>query len=144
MLRRATVEDGPEIAKLFRRSFGTLTFLPTLHTPEEDRAHFTRMAAEDEVWIWVEDDRILGFAAIDADDEVPAFYVEPAEQSRGIGSALFDRLKERRPDGFRFWVFEQNDRARRFYERHGAKAIDFTDGSGNEEQQPDALYEWRP
>ena len=30
------------------------------------------------------------------------------------------------------------------YERHGAVAIDFTDGAGNEERQPDALYEWRP
>jgi GNAT superfamily N-acetyltransferase len=144
MLRRGTAEDGPEIATLFRRSFGTLTFLPTLHTPEEDRAHFTRMAERDEVWVWEENGRILGFAALDAADEVPAFYVEPDAQSRGIGSALFDRLKQRRPDGFRFWVFQQNERARRFYERHGAKAIDFTDGSGNEERQPDALYEWRP
>jgi GNAT superfamily N-acetyltransferase len=143
MLRRATHEDGPEIAKLFRRSFGTLTFLPTLHTPEEDRAHFTRVAAEQEVWVWEEDGRILGFTAIDAEDEVPAFYVEPDEQSRGIGTALFDRIKERRPGGFRFWVFEQNERARRFYERHGAVAIERTDGSGNEERQPDVLYEWR-
>jgi putative acetyltransferase len=144
MLRRATTEDGPEIAALFRRSFGTLTFLPTLHTPEQDRAHFTRMAAEQEVWVWEEEGRILGFAAIDAEDEVPAFYVEPDRQSRGIGTALFDRLKERRPEGFRFWVFQENARARRFYEHHGATAIDFTDGSGNEERQPDALYEWRP
>ena len=144
MLRRATAEDGPEIAVLFRRSFGTLAFLPTLHTPEEDRTHFTRMAADDEVWVWEEDGRILGFAAIDAEDEVPAFYVEPDAQSRGIGTALFDRLRERRPHGFRFWVFQENTRARRFYEQHGATAIEFTDGSGNEERQPDALYEWRP
>jgi putative acetyltransferase len=144
MLRRATAEDGPEIAVLFRRSFGTLTFLPTLHTPEQDRAHFTRMAARDEVWVWEEDGRILGFAAIDAEDEVPAFYVEPDAQSRGIGTALFARLQERRPGGFRFWVFQENARARRFYERHGARVVELTDGSGNEEKQPDALYEWRP
>ena len=28
--------------------------------------------------------------------------------------------------------------------RHGAVAIELTDGSGNEEQEPDALDEWRP
>jgi GNAT superfamily N-acetyltransferase len=143
VLRRATRADGPEIAVLFRRSFGTLTFLPTLHTPEEDRAHFTRMAAEQEVWVWEEDGRILGFAALHG-DEVPALYVEPDAQGRGIGSALFEHLTERRPGGFRFWVFQQNERARRFYERHGAVAVELTDGSGNEEREPDALYEWRP
>jgi hypothetical protein len=51
VLRRATRADGPEIAVLFRRSFGTPTFLPTLHSPAEDREHFTRMAAEQEVWV---------------------------------------------------------------------------------------------
>ena len=101
------------------------------------------MAGGHEVWVWDADGRILGFAAVDAEDEVPAFYVEPDAQSRGIGTALFDRLKESRPDGFRFWVFQENARARRFYERHGAVAIDSTDGSGNEERQPDVLYEWR-
>jgi GNAT superfamily N-acetyltransferase len=143
VLRRATAADGPAIAVLFRRSFGTLSFLPTLHTPEEDREHFTRMAVEQEVWVWAEDGRILGFAAL-AGDEVPALYVDPDAQSRGIGSTLFRRLTERRPGGFRFWVFQENPGARRFYERHGAVAVEFTDGSENEERQPDALYEWRP
>jgi GNAT superfamily N-acetyltransferase len=143
VLRRATRADGPEIAVLFRRSFGTLTFLPTLHSPAEDREHFTRMAAEQEMWVWEEAGRLLGFAVLDG-DEIPAFYVDPDAQGRGIGSELFARLKQRRPGGFRFWVFQENVRARRFYERHGAVAIDFTDGAGNEERQPDALYEWRP
>ena len=143
MLRRATRADGPAIALLFRRSFGTLTFVPTLHTPEEDREHFTSMAAEREVWVWEEDGRILGFAALHG-DQVPALYVEPDARGRGIGSALFEHLTERRPDGFRFWVFQRNERARRFYERHGAVVIELTDGSGNEEREPDALYEWRP
>jgi putative acetyltransferase len=128
---------------LFRRSFGTLTFLPTLHTPEQDREHFTRMASDQEVWVFEEDGRILGFASLHG-DEVPALYVEPEAQSRGIGSALFARLQERRRVGFRFWVFQENVRARGFYERHGAVAIDYTDGSANEERRPDALYEWRP
>ena len=143
MLRRATAADGREIALLFRRSFGSLTFVPTLHTPEEDREHFTRMAAEQEVWVWQEDGRILGFAALHG-DQVPALYVEPDAQGRGIGSALFERLTERRPGGFRFWVFQQNERARRFYEHHGCRLVRLTDGRDNEEHEPDALYEWTP
>jgi len=144
MLRRATPADGSELAVLFRRSFGTLAFLPTLHTPEEDREHFTRMAVEQEVWAWEEDGRLLGFAAVDARDELSALYVEPGAQDRGVGSTLLDRVKERRPGGFHFWVFQRNDRARRFYERRGAVSTGFTDGSGNEEREPDVRYEWRP
>src|SRR5918992_333946 len=143
MLQRARPEDTPEIALLFRRSFGTLTFLPTLHTPEEDREHFGRIVEGQEVWLWDEDGRILGFASL-TEHELTNLYVEPDAHGRGIGTALLDRAKERRPAGFRFWVFQQNEGARRFYERHGAVAIRFTDGADNEERQPDALYEWRP
>jgi hypothetical protein len=51
-------------------------------------------------------------------------------------------VKTLRPDGFQFWVFQQNERARRFYEAHGAAAVEFTDGSGNEEKTPDVRYRW--
>ena len=131
------------IAALFRRSFGTLTFLPTLHTPEEDRAYFGGIAADREVWVWEEDGSILGFAALN-DDELTHIYVEPDAHGRGIGGALMERAKERRPGGFQLWVFQQNANARRFYERRGFVLVRETDGSGNEERTPDALYAWRP
>jgi hypothetical protein len=35
--RRATPDDADAIAKVFSRSFRLLTFLPMLHTVEEDR-----------------------------------------------------------------------------------------------------------
>ena len=131
------------IAALFRRSFGTLTFLPTLHTPEEDRAYFRGVVADSEVWVWEEDGRVLGFAALTA-DELTHIYVEPDAHGHGIGGALIDRAKERRPGGFRLWVFQQNANARRFYERRGFDLVRETDGSGNEERTPDALYAWSP
>ena len=60
----------------------------------------------------------------------------------------FDRLgdlaKRERPKGFRLWVFQQNEGARRFYERHGCTLVLETDGADNEEHLPDALLEWRP
>jgi ribosomal protein S18 acetylase RimI-like enzyme len=43
----------------------------------------------------------------------------------------------------RLYTFQENDGARRFYERHGFRAIEFGDGSNNEENCPDVLYEWR-
>jgi GNAT superfamily N-acetyltransferase len=143
VIRRAGLEDVNAVAALFRRSFGTLTFLPTLHTPEEDRAYFGGIVAEREVWVWEEDGSILGFAALE-DDELTHLYVEPDAHGRGIGGALMERVKERRPAGFQLWVFQQNDNARRFYERRGFVLVRETDGSDNEERTPDALYAWRP
>ena len=145
MIRRATTADGPDVAVLFRRAFGTLTFLPTLHTPEEDRAFFSGVMGAQEMWVWEGKAarRLLGFAAL-GDDTLNFLYVDPAVHDRGIGTALLACAKERRPNGFQLWAFQENAGARRFYERHGFVAVEFTDGHGNEEHQPDVRYEWRP
>jgi putative acetyltransferase len=143
MIRRAVADDGPLIAALFRRSFGTLTFLPTLHAPEEDRAFFGRVVQEQEVWVWEEDRRVLGFAALSG-NMLNHLYVEPDAQRRGIGTSLLRHAKVCRPQGLRLWTFQANDRARRFYEHREFHVIELTDGSRNEEQTPDALYEWTP
>jgi ribosomal protein S18 acetylase RimI-like enzyme len=86
---------------------------------------------------------ISGFIAMHG-DMVEHLYVRPDLLRRGIGSALLQIAKERLPSGFRLWVFQQNAPARRFYERHGLRLVEETDGSRNEERTPDALYEWRP
>jgi putative acetyltransferase len=143
VVRRATAGDVDAVAALFRRSFGTLEFLPTLHSPEEDRRFLGRVVAEQDVWVAERDGRILGFISL-AGDLGTFFYVDPDEHEAGVGSALFEQAQRARPDGFEFWVFQRNANARRFYERRGCRAVRFTDGSGNEEKEPDVLYEWRP
>jgi GNAT superfamily N-acetyltransferase len=120
-----------------------LAFLPTLHTPEEDRGFFGRAVVEQEVWVWDEDGRVVGFAAV-ADGMVNHLYVEPGDQRRGIGAALLEHAKWRLPQGVRLWTFQRNENARRFYERRGFRCVELTDGSGNEEREPDVLYEWVP
>ena len=143
VIRDARAEDVEAIASLFRRSFGTLTFLPTLHTAEEDRAFFSGVLSRSEVWLWEEHGDVLGFAALDG-EELTHLYVEPEAHGRGIGGALLDEAKRRRPAGFTLWVFQQNESARRFYARRGLQLVRETDGSGNEERSPDALLAWRP
>jgi GNAT superfamily N-acetyltransferase len=143
MIRPAAPEDVAAIAELYERSFATLSFLPTLHTLDEHRAWFGQVVAELEVWVWEQESAIVGFIALD-DAMLDYLYVEPEVTGRGIGSALLKHAKERRPGGFTLWTFQQNEGARRFYERGGLHAIRFTDGEDNEEQKPDVLYEWRP
>ena len=87
---------------------------------------------------------IVGFLALGDEDILEHLYVHPDSQGRGVGGALLERAKERKPDGFSLWVFQQNLQARRFYERHGLSLMERTEGAGNEERMPDARYEWRP
>ena len=61
MIRGARPGDVDGIAQLYERSYGTLRFLPTLHTPEETRTWFAGVVAEREVWIWEEEGAALGF-----------------------------------------------------------------------------------
>lgn len=89
------------------------------------------------------DGEISGFIAIHG-GMVEHLYVRPDFLRRGIGSALLEQAKERLPLGFRLWVFQENLPARAFYERHGLRVIEETDGSRNEERTPDALCEWMP
>jgi ribosomal protein S18 acetylase RimI-like enzyme len=142
-VRLAAPEEADAVADVFTASFRTLTFLPMLHSDEEMRGFVRGLVEASEVWIAEDEGRIVGMAALSA-AMLDQLYVHPDAQGRGAGSALLDRAKERRPDGFTLWVFQQNEAARRFYERRGFRLVRLTDGSGNEEKTPDALYEWRP
>jgi GNAT superfamily N-acetyltransferase len=136
MIRRATADDVEEIVGIIDPSFALLDFLPKLHTHEEGFVFFDRCVRDGEAYI-------LGRGvAILQGDWLTHLYVHPDEIGTGVGHTLFEHVKTLRPGGFQFWVFQQNDRARRFYEAHGAVAVEFTDGEGNEEKTPDVRYRW--
>ena len=144
MVRRATRADADAVADVFIPSFRGLEFLPALHTDDETRAWIGNVVlATHEVWVAEDEDRVVGFAALEG-DVLGHIYVHPDAQSQGIGTRLLDLIKRERPDGFRLWVFQRNIGARRFYERHGCTLVELTDGAGNEEREPDALYAWLP
>ncbi len=144
MLRRARLDDVDAIVEIFRDSRAeAMPWLPVLHTAEDDREFFRRSFAEGhELWVAERDGRVAGFAGLDG-EFLNQLYVAPAFQRGGIGDALFARAKESMPRGFRWYVFQWNERARRFYEARGGVVIELDD-AGGEEQLPDALYEWRP
>ena len=147
-IRAATQEDADGIARLFIASFGTLTFLPKLHTDDETSDFIANtVLREQEVLVAETGDAPstpVGFVAMAHGNFVEHLYVHPDHQRRGIGSALLECAMQRMPDGFRLWTFQQNTAARSFYEQHGLRVVELTDGAGNEEQTPDVLYGWRP
>lgn len=62
-------------------------------------------------------------------------------RSRGVGSRLLDHAKGLRPRGLTLWTFEANERARRFYARHGFVELQRTSGD-NAEGLPDVMMGW--
>lgn len=144
LVRLAPEHEADTIADVFIASFRGLTFLPTLHADDEIRVWIrNEMLPRHEIWVAEIGENVVGFAAFSG-DVLGHLYVHPDHQDRGIGTALLDVVKRQRPDGFRLWVFQRNTGARRFYERHSCRLVELTDGTGNEEQEPDALYEWAP
>lgn len=131
----------PGDAELVLEIFGAARAAQELPFPvgPRDRRAFARRVLGLETWISAD----RGFLAL-SDDLLECLYVHPAAQGRGIGSALLALAKQRRPDGFRLWVFQRLERTRRFYERHGCTLVELGDGSGSMEGLPDALYAWRP
>jgi len=144
-LRRGGPADAEALTALFLRARReAMPYLRDLYNDAEVGAWMRGVVlAEEEVWVAELGDAPAGFVALRG-DLVAHLYVDPPHQSRGVGTALLERAKERRPAGFQLWVFQRNERARRFYERHGLEAVEFGDGSFNEERVPDVKYEWRP
>jgi GNAT superfamily N-acetyltransferase len=144
MIRRAKPDEAHAVAGVFTAARAEQHFIPSLHTPDEDRWFFREIAfPNQEIWVVEEDGEIVGFAAIN-ENLLGHIYVHPREQGRGIGRTLLDKVKERRVEGFVLWTHQPNEGARRFYEREGLVAVEFTDGAENMEKVPDVRYEWHP
>ena len=139
-IRRADARDAPAVARLFRAVRSAhLAYLPQLHTPQEDLWFFrNRVFAECEVWIAGAPDGFIAFR----DGWVDHLYVRSAHQRRGIGTALLAQAMRTHPH-LRLWAFQNNAAAIRFYLARGFREIERTDGSRNEEREPDVLFEWR-
>jgi GNAT superfamily N-acetyltransferase len=145
LIRLAEPRDAGAIAEVHTLSMrDAMPYLPELHTNDETRGWVaTIVLPHQEVWVAEAGGHVVGVAALDG-EMLAQLYILPGEQGRGIGSALLAKAMARRPDGLRLYAFQRNTRARGFYERRGFIAVEFGDGSGNEEGEPDVLYRWAP
>lgn len=142
-LRRATPADAAAIAEIpLTARRGSMPRLAVVHSDEETGRWVREVVMEEqEGWVAVGDgeEGVLGIAALGGATR-EQLYVHQAVRGRGIGGALLARAKERRPGGLDLWTFQRNGRARAFHENRGFDAVEFGDGAGNEEREPDVRY----
>jgi GNAT superfamily N-acetyltransferase len=145
VVRRAVGSDADVLASLWLRSFSAA--LPTVrraHTDDEVRAWFREVVVpRRETWVAAVDVYAIGLMVVDG-EELDQLHLDPGRRGRGVGDRLVDLAKRLRPSGLSLWTFQVNAPARRFYERHGFVAVEWTGGERSEEGEPDVRYVWRP
>jgi GNAT superfamily N-acetyltransferase len=141
MIRRATPGDVAEVARLHRQvRAACLPYLPDLHSPADVLAYFRdRVFPTGEVWV-AGADALDGFCAFRA-GWVDHLYIRPERHRLGIGTALLGQAMAVNAR-LRLWTFQRNLGAIAFYRARGLRLVRETDGSRNEEREPDALFEW--
>src|SRR5437868_411466 len=118
-----------------------MVYLPRLYTDDRVREWLTEiMIPGSDLWVTERGGRVVGFAAL-AGNWLEHLYVHPDAQGDGIGTALLEAVKKVR-QSLDLHVFQLNTGARRLYEREGFILVQEGDGSGNEENLPDAQLRW--
>ena len=138
-VRRLDLADMDAAAGVHRAAFDhALPWLRGLHTPDEDRWFFReRVFATCEIWGAFDGAAMSGIIAF-REGWIDQLYVLPTAQRRGVGSELL-QVAQNAFDRLQLWTFQRNGR---FYEARGFALVRQTDGAGNEEREPDALYLW--
>ncbi len=145
-LRQARPVDAARVAQCYLASRKAIQALAPLPHSDEDVQRWVRdeLVPTGGVTVAIESGAVVGLIAVAKriDGEwIDQLYVHPSRFRRGIGSTLLQVALMRLQDTVRLYTFEDNQVARRFFERYGFKAVAFGDGSGNESGRPDVLYE---
>lgn len=144
VIRPARAADAEAIAEVWLAAFRETYAFPPAHTDAEVRSWVrTGLLPATDTWVAAVGDRVVAFMSLRG-RTVEQLYVRRPWTRHRIGSRLLSVAKERRPSGLELWTFQINAGARRFYERHGFVVVEMTDGSANEEHQPDVRYAWNP
>ena len=145
-LRAARAEDARRIADLLIETrFKFMPYAPSAHPEHSVREWVaSHLIPTGGVVVAEFDSQVVGTMATAVKDKmfwITQMAVDPSMIGRGIGSALLVHATKTFARPIRLYTFQQNTGARRFYERHGFQAVQFTQGEDNEERCPDVLYE---
>lgn len=143
LLRHGVEGDADQLVAVFLRARETA--MPWLTRPHDEVANRWWLEyvvlAKLHVRVAYTKTSFLGFAAVNG-DWLEHLYVDPDHQGYGVGRRLLEDVQHTSTGHLALYVFKRNERAGRFYQAAGFVLIDESDGSGNEEQEPDCTYTW--
>ena len=148
VMRAARADDAVDIVRVLRTSrLAFLPYAPPAHAQSEE-LKWVRVTLIPSRGVTVAeiDGAIVGVLAVMRREEsswIDQLYVQPEFCGQGIGTSLLKGVLSSLPRPVCLYTFQENWRARRFYERFGFRPTEFSDGSDNEERCPDILYELR-
>ena len=109
-----------------------MPYAPLAHSPEEVRSWVGAFLVPSGGAVVAEvDGQIVGVMAIEREAScswITQMAVDPGHVGIGIGSALLQYAFRQCPPPIRLYTFQANLGARRFYERHGFRAVRVSDG----------------
>lgn len=147
LLRKAIIADVSAITSVYLLSRKELvSFAPLIHTDESVQQWIQNvLLLKEQVFVAEEKGVIIGMMSItrfDGIGKINQLYILPDAVGHGVGTLMIKKAKSILGSPIQLHTFQENIKARGFYEHHGFKAIACDDGSNNEENCPGVLYEW--
>ncbi len=111
--------------------------------PLEDQLNYleTVVVPNNQVFLAIDEaaKKVVGFMAL-TDTELNQLYLHINYQGQGLGTRFLEMAKQLSPQKLQLYTFAVNEKAQRFYERHGFQII----GRGFEPDLglDDIRYEW--
>ncbi len=131
MMQAAVIHS--ESWKASHRNICSAEFL-AIHAPERQREYLeTEMEKGAQLFVLISE-KPVGIVTV-CGDLIENLYILTSEQNKGYGTQLLAFAMKKCAGVPTLWVLNTNDRARRFYERHGFQS------TGNVVRHGDCLYE---
>lgn len=145
LIRQYVDADLDAVVTLWYRSWMN-TFPNLKHTQpfEKWKSRFqNELLKEGHAWIAELQGRIVGFIVVmKAEGVLSQIFVDVDVQGTGIGTALLNQAKMICPNGISLTTLQQNEQARRFYEKNGF--VKSRLGVNPINGQPNIEYKWNP
>jgi GNAT superfamily N-acetyltransferase len=146
VLREALKSDASAVAEVLiasRHAF--IPYAPMAHSASEVRTWVeSSLIPSGSVTVACTSEAVVGVLATSQANGIAwidQLYLLPGFVGKGLGALLLEHGLKSLARPVRLYTFKANAGARRFYEKHGFRAIAFSDGSTNEEKCPDVLFE---